>query len=52
MNDPLEIVPRGLFFVARPKDHVSQRSSVDLPGSVKHTFAKTLPDRLLGRRVC
>jgi hypothetical protein len=49
MNDPFEIVPGGASFVARPKDQVSQRSSVDLPGLVKHTCAKTLPDGLLRR---
>jgi hypothetical protein len=38
-------------FVARPEDPLSHRSSIDLPGSVKHTRAKTLPDCFLHRLV-
>jgi len=52
MNDSLEIAPGGVLFVARPENDLPQRSSVDLPGPVKHTAAETLSDRLLHCLVC
>ena len=51
MNDLFQIAPGELLFVARPEDHLPQGSSVDLPGRVKHTVAKTLSHGLL-HRVC
>ena len=47
MNDAFQIVPGCLFFFARTEDQLPHCSSIDLPGCVKHTLAKTLSDGFL-----